>query len=60
MKRTWEGLGCGLMNKDVNDTLDWRREKSDRLASRGKEKFKHFQKGTCGGLNENGPLGSYA
>lgn len=45
------------MNIEVTDTLDWIREKNDRLVSRGKEKFKHFWKSACGGINENVPLG---
>lgn len=45
------------MNIEVTDSLYWIREKTDRLVSRGKEKFKHFWKSAYGGLNENGPLG---
>ena len=58
LKRTWEYIGGGLVNIEVIDSLYWIREKTDRLVSRGKEKFKHFWKSACGGgLNENGLLG---
>lgn len=45
------------MNIEVTGSLYWIREKTDRLVSRGEEKFKHFWKSSCGGLNDNGPLG---